>query len=73
MRYRYRSGGQEYVVRLVDYPPSVAGLATAVRVEVEFVARINGGRGRMPKTKEVLVSELEPLVDFEAARKLVKG
>ena len=67
MQYRYQLGEQEYVVR-----PLNDILEGDSKVEVEFIVRINGGKGRMPKTKEVSIESLEPLVDFETAKKLIK-
>ena len=74
MRYRYQTGGCEYIVQLTDdevRAPGPDGLEETVLVE--FVARVNGGRGRMPNPRKVALGSLEPLVDYETARKLVKG
>jgi len=67
MFYKYTTKECEYIVTIVGD----SLLNAEDPVEVCFVARVNGGRGRMPTTRFVPANTLELLVDYETARRLI--
>lgn len=72
MKFIYRNNQIDYIVK----PISEQGLEEAPKggnlVLIEFVARVDGGKGRMPKNKWVGPDSLQALVDFETAKKLLE-
>jgi hypothetical protein len=61
-----------YSNKEIDYIVSIEAedLPEEGEIEVTFVARVNGGRGRMPKTKVIDVKKLVPLIDFNVVKNL---
>jgi len=64
--FKYTTNECSYVVE-----SKINELPAEGEIEINFVARINGGRGRIPKGKTVDIKDLEVLVDFETAQKLM--
>lgn len=69
MKFIYRNNQTDYIVRPVsgEDQPEEDHL-----VLIEFIARVDGGKGRMPKNKWVELNSLQALVDFETAKKLLE-
>jgi len=67
MLFNYTKNDISYVVSA-----EVSDIPEDGDIEIHFLARVNGGRGRMPRDRVVDVGDLQVLVDFETAKKLFK-
>jgi len=64
MLFSYQTEGCEYIVK--GEQPNEED----TELEVSFVARVNGGRGRLPHAKKVAIASLQTLVSTDVIKTL---
>lgn len=62
MLYMYKLKNNEYIVKIINEAQEVA--------DIEFIKRVNGGKGRLPKNKLVLKEDLTLLVNMDIVKEL---